>query len=72
MWFGLWHLAPASVSAESDATQLAIGAVVLGFYLTFGEKGRVGGVGRRESHGHRIDHGLVKPDRSAIARDSLG
>ncbi|MFV1969698.1 MAG: CPBP family intramembrane glutamic endopeptidase [Acidimicrobiia bacterium] len=35
VWFGLWHLAPASVSADGDTTQLVVGAVAFGYYLAF-------------------------------------
>lgn len=35
IWFGLWHLAPASLSADDGAARLVIGAVILGLYLTF-------------------------------------
>lgn len=35
IWFGLWHLAPGSLSVDGGPTRLVIGAVFLGLYLAF-------------------------------------
>ncbi|GBE23203.1 MAG TPA: CPBP family intramembrane metalloprotease [Actinobacteria bacterium] len=35
IWFGLWHLAPASASADGGALPLVVGAMFLGLYLGF-------------------------------------
>ncbi|MFN2159171.1 MAG: CPBP family intramembrane glutamic endopeptidase [Anaerolineales bacterium] len=35
VWFGLWHIAPGSVSLNSNPTGLVIGALFFGFYLSY-------------------------------------
>lgn len=41
LWFGLWHLAPASISADDGPAALVVGAMFLGLYLAFlARKGR--------------------------------
>jgi membrane protease YdiL (CAAX protease family) len=35
IWFGLWHLAPGSVSSTGSALGLVIGSTLMGFYLTY-------------------------------------
>jgi len=35
VWFGLWHLAPGSVSSTGDARGLVVGSTMMGFYLSY-------------------------------------